>query len=912
MRLLHLFTITTIFILILSGCEQKSFDELIQSAEIKISNKQFDSAIIDLKNAVNNTPQNAKARFELGRVYLLKSDYSDAEKELVKANELGYPQYETEPLILKAVFYQNDFGRVLIRSEALKDEQLKSDSKINLYTYLSKIKSNVDSTSRSLPEDVLVGDDLLIARSYSEFAAGNIEESLQIANLFQNSNDEILEKNILVGLIYAQLKRYDDAIKSFELAISIAPNYYFSYFKLAEIQILANQLENAEQLINQLLTLNPNNSYSNFLMAQVNFKQEKFPQAFSNAEKATQNGIDNTYSNLIAGISAYKVNRFETSYRHLSKIVNVLPKNHVGRTILIDVKLRLGYTNEALELINDFYAEPEIMASIYSEVAKQSFTQGDISQAKEFFNKSTTLNPENTDSLLQQGLVQLSDNDFSGIETLQKVIEKSPNTEQAWMLLAQAYMQNSEVEKALSTAREYQNINPANGLSLEAYIYLQLDMPDKALPLLTKSLELDSNLVSSKRFLMLLYAKNKNFEEAAKLGENIIISHPENLEYLIEFMNVMIDKNQEKDLENFLKKQIKNFDSEKSVGLNIALALLYQHQGQLKEAVGLLKPLEKSQDIRIHFTLGNIYMLSKQYANAAKSFNSIVTTNNKLINAWIQLIEALSNAEQYQLALEKSKEALAIFPKNSVLEFKNTRLLLKNKFLDEARKHIKALKIENQDNPNIKLLNGELALMEQKYDSATRDLSTFYQSSPSFEVAKLLAIAYQELHRPAEGAVYLEQELLKIPSRFKETHYVAEYLANNGLFEESAKHYESILSAFPEQFITLNNYANVLINMGEYQRAYDLATKSLQLNATSPFALDTVGWSLFKQGKPIESLVYIKKANEILPTNIEIQFHLIENYIELKDTNNANILLKRTTAKSPIEKQLYERLKSML
>jgi cellulose synthase operon protein C len=912
MRLLTSFTVTTVLILVLSGCGQKSFDELIQSAEEKVSNNELSGAAIDLKNAVINKPQDAKARFELGRVYLLSSNYSDAEKELVRAKELGYSLIETDPLIFKAVYYQNDVDRVLIKSEALKNEELKSNSKINLYTYLSKIKSIPDFSSIQRPDDLLKGDDLLIAQSYSEFAVGNNDLALQIANSFQNTNDERLEKNILFGLIYAQLEQFDEAIKAFETAITIAPNYYFTYFKLVEVQILANQLEQAESLINQLLDFNQNNPYANFLMAQVYFKQEKFAQAFPYAEKASQNGIDNAYSDLIAGISAYKIDRLESSYRYLNKIVTVLPKNHIGRTILIEVKLRLGYTNEALELISDFYAEPEIMASIYSEVAKQSFTQGNISQAKEFLEKSNSLNPENIESLLQQGYVQLTDNDFDGINTLKRVIEKDPSIEEAWMLLSQAYVQNNEVEKALSTAKQYQKINPAIGLSLEAYIYLQLDMPNKAQPLLTKSLELDRNLVSSKRFLMLMYAKNKNFAESVKLGESIINAQPENLQYLIEFMNVMIDKNEEKDLENLLKIEIKHYEAEEPIGLNIALALLYQHQGKLKEAVDILKPLEKSQDIRVYFSLGNIYMLAEQYTNAAQSFNFIVTSNNKLINAWLQLIDALSNAEQYQLALEKSKEALGVFPKNPDLEFKNTRLLLKTKSLDEARKNIETLKVENKDNPNIKLLSGELALIEQKYDLAVRDLTAFYQLSPSFEIAKLIAKALQELHRPEEGVVYLEQELEKLPSRFVETHYVAEYMTNNELFAKSALYYEAILNAYPEHFVTLNNYANVLIKMGKYQRANDLANKALQQNATSPFALDTVGWSLFKQGKPMESLVYIKKANEILPTNLEIQFHLIENYIQLKDTNNANILLKRITVKSVQDKQLYERLKSML
>lgn len=910
MRLLNKVLVTTSLLITLSGCGQKSFEELMDVAQKKVSAKEFSSAAIDLKNAIIIQPQDASARFKLGRVYLSTSDYSEAEKELVKAKELGIAEDEIETLIVKAIFYQNDFERVTSRVEKLSEEQ--RNSKVNLFNYLSNIKSITNFSISSPAEKTMVDDDLLIAQSYYEFAKGNLEQAMEITNTFKNNDDEQLEKNILLGLLNAQMKRYESAISAFEKAIKLAPNYYLVYFKLAEVYILANKISDAETLVNKLLTLNSSNAYSNFLMAQVKFRQENFSQAFSHAEKATQNGIDSIYADLIAGISAYKTDRLETSYRHLNKIHGNLPKDHIGRTILIQVKMRLGYTNEAIELINDFYAEPDIMASIYSEIAEQTLSQGNTKKSKEYLEKSVSLNPENVSSLLKQGFVQLSDNDFDGIATLKKVIDKDPMIEEAWMLLTQAYVQKNEIDKAIETAKQFQQINPANGLNLEAYIYLQLNKPEKAKPLLEKSLEHDSELPSSKRFLMLMYAKSKMYEEARKIGEDIVRGNPNNLQYIIEFSNIMIDKEQEEKLETFLKNQILATEANRTAALNIGLALLYQHQGKLKEAVDTLKPYENTQDVRVLFTLGNIQMITKQYGSAAKTFNSIVKLNNKLINAWIQLLESITYAGQYQLALEKNKEALAIFPNDMNLKFRHIRLLIKNQQIEDAKKQIHLLVSANPNELNIKLLTGELAIAERKFDQAVRDLSEYYTIYPSFETAKTLAHALEEVNRPKEGATYLETELNKLPSRFIETHYVAEYLANNKLYEKSAEYYEAILKVYPDHFVTLNNYANVLIKMEHYEHANEIATKALQINPTSPFALDTVGWTLFVQNKPEESFVYIKKANEILPSNVEIQFHLIENYIKLRDISNANAMLKKISPKSTKDKQTLARLKSML
>tara|TARA_R110002167_G_scaffold196935_6_gene400000 strand:- start:1147 stop:3915 length:2769 start_codon:yes stop_codon:yes gene_type:complete len=908
MRFFNSMVCIILLVFLVNGCDNKTSQQLLQMAQDKITKNDLNSAVIDLKNAASQSPSDKDIRLELGRLYLLTSDFSEAEKELSKAKELGSTEEEIMPYLLKAIFYQNDFERVILRAKNISPVILENDSKVNLFIYLAKLKaSEIEIT---FPLNSLLGDDLIIAQAYQSFTQGDVEQALQQIKTYQSPNSEVLEKSLLSGLLQAQQKNYTAAIIAFKEAVAVAPHYYAASFQLAEVLILANRQDEAQTVLQQLLDKNDNAAYPNYLMAQVFFSQEKFAEAFSHAEKASQNGISNPLSNLIAGISAYKIDRLESAYRYLNRIAEILPENHLGKRLFIEVKLRLGYTQEALDLIDGFNDIPAVMAPIYSEAAFQSYRLGNVETAKLFYEKSNNLAPNNPRNLLQEGILKLSDSDYSGIESLKKAIEQDTSIDEAWMLVTQGYVEMGKPDEALATAREWQNINKAKGLSLEAYIYLQLDMPEKAKPLLNQSLQLDNQLLSSKRFLMLLSAREKDYTQAQQYGESVVGASSDNLQYIVELLNIMIEAQKTEEFKQFMSSLIKQRGNEETIALNIGLALLYQHEGKLNQGITLLKSLEQFKDVRLYLTLGNLYLKNQQFKLAVNAYDEIIKQNNKVLTAWFQILETLTQAKQYAAALEKAKEVMQIFPDDPRFEIIATHLMLKNKLVTEAKNKISTLQKTESENPTMLLLQGELALLEKRFDSALKNLVEYDKNSPSFDVAVSIATAFEGLNRADEGAVYLENALVKLPLRFKETHYLAEYCSKNNLLEKAATLYESILVEYPNHFITLNNYANVLIRLNKLDEAFKISSKAQQLEPTSSYALDTIGWVLFKQGKVEDSLIYLQKASEGLPNNSEIKLHLIENYIALKQNQTARSLLKRLSPTSAAEKQQIEKLTS--
>ena len=71
------------------------------------------AALIQLKNAVAKSPEDAEARLQLGMLYLDSGDAVSASKELRKAASLGMTPARTLPLLAKSMQAQGQFKEML-------------------------------------------------------------------------------------------------------------------------------------------------------------------------------------------------------------------------------------------------------------------------------------------------------------------------------------------------------------------------------------------------------------------------------------------------------------------------------------------------------------------------------------------------------------------------------------------------------------------------------------------------------------------------------------------------------------------------------------------------------------------------------------------------------------------------------
>lgn len=86
--------------LALAGCG-KSPEEHFEQAKALYVKGDSQGTILELKNTLQEQPNNAEARLLLGRTYMAQESYADALKELERAQKNGVPVNQVLPLLAK-------------------------------------------------------------------------------------------------------------------------------------------------------------------------------------------------------------------------------------------------------------------------------------------------------------------------------------------------------------------------------------------------------------------------------------------------------------------------------------------------------------------------------------------------------------------------------------------------------------------------------------------------------------------------------------------------------------------------------------------------------------------------------------------------------------------------------------------
>ena len=171
-------------------------------------------------------------------------------------------------------------------------------------------------------------------------------------------------------------------------------------------------------------------------------------------------------------------------------------------------------------------------------------------------------------------------------------------------------------------------------------------------------------------------------------------------------------------------------------------------------------------------------------------------------------------------------------------------LMLSQSRLSEARMYLKQLRLEQ---PN--------------------------QAAALYQVESELLV---QANKPQLAHELLTDALQKMPDNNQLLYahsLVSERLGNIAMAEQSLR---TILDRNPNNAMVLNALGYSLTNHTDrFDEAHKLISLALKLNPNDPATLDSLGWVLYRQGKPEEALPYLQQAMEALP-DPEVAAHLGE------------------------------------
>ena len=339
----------------ISACTQKTSEESISDAQEWIKKNDPEAAILELKNAVKNYPNDSLVRLELGKIYLQRGMVAQAEKELRHALSNTQDEYTVLPLRAKSLLLQFKYQEVI--DLVIESKNLSLEAATTLYVLQSQAYfqiGNQEAAEEAISSANELSADSPYARLGKAYAAFNKTEigiALETVDTLLAQSPNFGEALLLKGQLESAQSNHKEALKSFEKYHALQPKLIQGRIYLTDSYIKNRQFDDAEKHINIMLQINKKSPFINQLKSQVLFELKDFSNAKSYAEIAITNGGQNILTSSIAGISAYQLGQSEQAYRHLLPIADKLPEQHELRGLFNLLEYNLGYnTNDSSDL----------------------------------------------------------------------------------------------------------------------------------------------------------------------------------------------------------------------------------------------------------------------------------------------------------------------------------------------------------------------------------------------------------------------------------------------------------------------------------------------------------------------------------------------------------------------------------
>ncbi|GGD75157.1 XrtA/PEP-CTERM system TPR-repeat protein PrsT [Lacimicrobium alkaliphilum] len=902
----RLSAVTLALTLSLSACSQKTTEEYMASAQSKIADGNNKAAVVELKNALSESPDLGLARLLLGELYFEQNDFVAAQKELLRAMEHQAELSKAVPLLIQTYYYQGDYAGVMTLHEKQTDISEPAAQTVALFAYISSLRSSPEKSEWLSFPDTLTSDNLLIAQAYRALVEGNPEDAESAIAGF-SERDLKVEKDFLKGLVAFRQGRYEDAAIHYNDVIQRIPNLHPVRFQLVEAQINARQFKPAEKNLNRLLGLSKENAYVNLLKGKLHFVQQEFDTALPFAEKAIQNGMDIKLSQIIAGISAFKLNQFESAYRYLKRAAAGLGKGHDVHRLLAQVQLMLGYTDEAKMTLDELNLLSETDAGLFANAGLKMAEQGDLATAGDYLSKASKADQDNAQFRLTEGLIKLVGEDQSGIADIEAALAGDASLQQGWVVLAETYLNEGQLSKALDVAGQWQQSDAASGLALKGVLYLNFGDLAAAEQALLGALKQDDQHLGANHYLAQLYQQQGQLQKSLDYVKHILTFAPANLQALSDLVRLKHQLEQPEEIVSLL-----TYHSDRYPELlepKLVLAEYLRTIQQPEKAIDILSNEREKLPAAGMIILGDAYIQTRQYNKAKGIFSDIREVSPDLFGAWLRSIGIEELTGQFDNALELVKQALEHFPDSPRLALLKVNYLTITEQFEEASQSLEDARDNNADGALLARLEGELALSNKRYLQGERKLREYYEARPGFESASLLAIALQNTGKLTEAAEILEAEFAKLQSPMMEYHTLAEFYSDNQMYPQAGRKYQQFLQRYPDHFPSLNNYANVKIRQQQFDQALELAKRALKAAPHIPQVKDTLGWAYYKTGDLQNAERLLKEAASELTGDIEIQMNLAEVLVAQGDTTSAFRILQKLEPQSEAQSQRLQQLK---
>jgi putative PEP-CTERM system TPR-repeat lipoprotein len=879
----------------LHGCGAESnltAEEHIERAKDMGASGDLRGMVIQLKNAIQKSPDNPQARLMLGEAYLEFKQADSAIKELSQARKLGVGEARIKPLIGEALIQNREYQRVL-------DEIQMSDADSpRIRARIMQLRADALLGLRKFPEGCALLEEsrqvdpqwhrALIGIAGCEYAQGHADAARSTLIRATQIAPFSAESWVSLAKLERTENRLDEARKALDSALKANHANLDALVERASLLVDLKDYKAATKDAERIQALYPNHFLGDYVLALIAFNEKKVDIARDHIARSLQVASGHLPSLLLSGAIEYALGNMRSAETQLNRVLQNWPRHAYATRLLAAAQFSQGRVEDAartLGKIDPDHSEDVAIRLLAGEIAL-SRKQYDI--ATRHFEKAAALQPGNAGIRTQLARARLAQGDHRALDDLRAASGMDANWQGADTTLILDQIRNRQFDAALQSIAVLEKKAPDSPQpwNFRGLVYLSQQNFPKARESFEKALKLDPAHLPATANLAELDLHDNKPEAAKARFESVLKADPSNLDAMIGLAGLANRAGNRKEQLVYLEQAQKS--APQALQPLVLLSNFYLNRGDSGKALMYARQANDAHPnhVAVLSALGDIQLVSGDANSALSSYKKLTELAPRSAEARLRLARAQLANKQAGAARATLLKARELEPANVPVQDAQLQLELSERKFEAALQIARQLQASQPKSPlgyeregDIRIAQGRAAQAVAPYEQA---LDRGQSSAGITRLLRALHFSGDTRRADAQIAAWLTQH----PQDRLVRTYAAEYYLVTGRNRPAIQQYEYLLRLDPNRAAYLNNLAN-LYQRERDPRAQATAERALKLAPDAPGLQDTLGWILVEKGEVRAGLEWLKKAASAAPRAASIRYHYAVALARNGDTRQA-------------------------
>lgn len=922
--------LAVIMLAALAACGQKSEQDLLASAQKRIEQKDVSGAVIELKNLLQQRPDNAKARHMLGKALLDSGDLAGAEIELRRAWELGAPRDELAPLLAQTLLNSGQSRKLIgeFSDQSLADPAAMAKLQQHLaLAYLAQ--GNLQEAKAAATRAVQIKPDSVesvIVSARVKLASGLQDEALTLLDGLLVKDPKAVEALLLKAEVLLVRGKIDEARPLLTSALALDAASYDARSLLLRVALGRQQLDEATKLVDELPPALAKKPQGRFMQAQLALAKNDAAKARELALpllKVMPNFLP--LLRLAAG-AHQQLGEIAEAENLLNQAIKLAPEDLALRRQFAGLQLQRRAPAKTLDTLRPLLESGKADGDTLMMAGRANLMQGNFEAADRAFSAAAKQRPDDSKTAAALALSAIV-RDFSApgaanrakadaaIEQLREIAAKDSGGNFDLMLIS-SLLRRNDLTAALAAidklAPKMKGSPVPDGLRGRVHLSRK-DVP-AAQAAFEAAVKTDAAYLPAVLGLVTLDVQAGRSEAGIKRLEAFVSSQKRAGQARLALADLMMQTRAPADRVNdVLAAGIREEPTE--APLRLALIDHYLRLGDTAKAAQTAQEASAAmpQNPEVMERLARVQLAGGDRAQAAKTYARLTVLAPNRASGWLGLGQLRYMEKDYAGAEREVKRALEAEPASVIAQRLVIQLALRQGRTDEG---LAALRERQKKYPEEAF--GLIAEAEVEFGRGRAD--------PAIGLLRKAAALREPGDAPMRlfGALVANKkrdEALAFEAQWQAAHpqdtafaaAAADVLLARGDNELALQRYEAILKTSPDVVSVINNVAWLRSRLGK-PGARELAERGLKLNPDFIALRDTYAAVLASEKDYTKAISLLRQLVAEQPEQPSYRFNLAEVLLQSGDKAAAKIELQglaKLGPKFPQQAQVQALLKTL-